>query len=122
MIQWPDKTRAFVLEIHGGWVGHTEVSIDRIGLVERLIGTKAAIVIERRRRSSSILGAKASRMQPYSLRITLTYFLKVAQMPGLIDRFARARATKPLIDILLVRFIRRFLQRHGDRLDDETSQ
>lgn len=91
MIQWPDKTRAFVLEIHGGWVGHTEVSIDRIGLVERLIGTKAAIVIERRRRSSSILGAKASRMQPYSLRITLTYFLKVAQMPGLIDRFARAR-------------------------------
>lgn len=31
VIQWPDKTRAFVLEIHGGWVGHTEVSIDRIG-------------------------------------------------------------------------------------------
>lgn len=58
------------------------------------------------RRSSSILGAKASPMQPYSLRIALTYFLKVAQMPDLIDRFARPRTSSTLIDIPLVRFIR----------------
>lgn len=59
-------------------------------------------MIERRPKVS--FDSWASRMQPYSLRITLTYFLKVAQMPGLIDRFrARARHQPSLIDILLSR-------------------
>lgn len=42
-------------------------------------------------------------------------------MPGLIDRF-RARAfTKPLIDILLARFIRRFLQEDTSSLQNVSS-